>query len=175
MSYSKEIRLLVVEDDPVQAQVLQDKLLEYNPDYLIVRFKTGEELLAFLEKNYFAHRPYYVILDYFLQNSDQKDALNGAQIIELIEQQYKKIKVILFSAYENDEETKFQTLQEKNVVLSFVRKTEYAYSRLQNLIRFDYSKHILSRKRRRFIIFSIIFTAIVLLSFAYLVITYYIL
>jgi CheY-like chemotaxis protein len=173
MGYSKDIRILIVEDDPVQAQVLQDKLHEQNADYVLVWFKTGEELLDFLGKNYHSNRLYYLILDYFLQTTEKQDALNGAEIIKQLAQGYPKIRTILFSAYENDEETKFESLKESQNVINFVKKGEFAYNRLQNIMRFDFNQRLLSRKKRRLRLVFQLFVAVVVLSLFYFISTVY--
>jgi len=150
LNITTNIKLYIIEDDPVQAQVLSDKLLEYNDKFPIVWFKSGEELMLELEKNYNRQKHYYVILDYFLQTNENADALNGLQVVKLLQEKYAKIKVILFSSYDNDEEYDFTRIKEEPNVLDFIKKSGYAFSSLQNTIRFHFSKILLDSKKRRF-------------------------
>ncbi|MBI9068824.1 MAG: response regulator [Salinivirgaceae bacterium] len=150
MKISNDIRIHIVEDDPVQAQVLQDKLLEFNSEYNLRCFKSGEELFSYFKNGYEKNKYNYIILDYFLQTSENTEALNGMEIIAQLENNLPKVKIILYSAYENDDDTKFDEIKKKSNVIDFVKKSIHSYSRLQNIIRFDFSHESLIRKRRRF-------------------------
>ena len=94
MLATSNIKLFIVEDDDVQAQVLYDKLLEFNDKLLVARYKSGEELIAEFEKNYLRKKHYYVILDYFLQTNENSDALNGLEIIKLLAEKFPKVNCL---------------------------------------------------------------------------------
>lgn len=164
MSLNSNIKLFLVEDDPVQAQVLSDKMLEYNSKFSITWFKSGEDLLETLEQTYNRIKHHYVILDYFLQTTENSDALNGLQIIRLLAEKYHKVYVILFSSYDSDENLDFVKIKEEPNVLDFIKKSEYAYSSLQNTIRFHYSKILLDAKKRRFHWALVVFIGLLLIS-----------
>jgi DNA-binding NtrC family response regulator len=145
------IRIYIVEDDNIQSQILLDKLLEFNPDYNIIQFNSGEQLLEYFSTSYKRTRCHYVILDYFLQTQDNQDALNGFEIINILEEKHPKVNVILYSAYESDNSSNFDKLTKKFNVLDFVKKTPYSFLNIQNLIRFNSARLILQKKKKRFI------------------------
>jgi CheY-like chemotaxis protein len=167
LKISADIRIHIVEDDPVQAQVLQDKLLEYNSEYNLKWFKSGEELLSFFANVYEKNKHNYVILDYFLQTTENPEALNGIEIIDQLGSSAPNIKVILYSAYENDDETKFIEIKDKVNVIDFVKKSNHSFSSLQNILRFDFSHESLINKRRRFRFAALGFVVIIALASVY--------
>ena len=164
MSLNSNIKLFLVEDDPVQAQVLTDKMLDFNPKFSVNWFKSGEDLLETLEQGYNRNKHYYIILDYFLQTTENSDALNGLQIIRLLADKYNRVYVILFSSYDSDENLDFKKIKEEPNVLDFIKKSEYAYSSLQNTIRFHFSKLQLDAKKRRFQWALVVFIGLLVIS-----------
>jgi len=158
------IRLIIVEDDPVQAQILQDKLVELNDKFSITTFKSGEELIADYEKNGYHSKHHYVILDYFLQTNENTEALNGLAVIKIMGQKFPKVNIILFSAYDNDENSDFKLIKEEPNVIDFIKKSEHAFSSLQNSIRFHYSQTILVQKKKRFQWAFVLFILMLILS-----------
>lgn len=147
---AKDIRLVIVEDDPVQAQVLQDKLLEFNDRYNVLWYKNGEDMMAELGKIHFRNKQIYIILDYFLQTNENSEALNGFEIIKVMGEKFPKVRIILFSSYENDDTTDFKRIKEEPNVIDFIKKSNFAFASLQNTIRFHYSQTTLAIKKRRF-------------------------
>jgi len=147
---SNDIRIYIVEDDKVQSRILHDKLLEYNPEYTITVFDSGSKLLETLNNGYKKYKFNYIILDYYLQTSDDEQTLNGFEIIKALGEQHPKIKIVLFSAYDNDGDSNFKKLKEEPNVIEFVKKSEHAYSQIQNIFRFDYANKTLLKKKRRF-------------------------
>lgn len=164
MNSASNIKLFIVEDDPVQTQILTDKLLDFNDKYQLTSFVSGEELLAELEKNYPGHKHVYVILDYYLQTNENSDALNGLQVIRLMAEKYPKIHIILFSSYDNDEDLEFIKIKEEPNVLDFIKKSEFAFSSLQNTIRFHSTKIVLDGKKSRFRWALVVFITLMVLS-----------
>ncbi len=164
MKKSNNIRIYIVEDDNIQSQILLDKLLEFNPDYNIIQFNSGEQLLEYFSTSYKRTRCHYVILDYFLQTQDNQKALNGFEIINILEEKYPNVKVILYSAYESDNSSNFDKLTEKTNVLDFVKKAPYSFLNIQNLIRFSSAKQVLHKKKKRFAWAFSIFGIVVLFA-----------
>ncbi len=148
MNANKKIKVYIVEDDPVQLQVLNDRFSINNPEYVVNSFPKGELLLKDLQK--ISHpKNSYVILDYFLQSNDNPEALNGNEVIELLHEQFPSINIILFSAYEGDEGKPFSLLKSEGKILDFIKKSEHAYSYLVNAIRLDHIKTEVHKKQRR--------------------------
>lgn len=164
---SNDIKILIVEDDPVQAQILQDKLLTFNKEYNLQWYKSGEELISYLENGYQKHRYSYIILDYFLQTTENKDAINGFEVINKLKQVSPKSKIILYSAFESDADKKFESIKEEPNVIDIVKKSDFSYSSLQNIIRFNYSQLSLNLKKKRLQLFSLFYLLVCILAFVY--------
>ena len=167
MEIAKDIKIYIVEDDPVQAEVLSDKLLGYNSDYNIVKFSNGRDLIHHYNANYPNSKYIYLILDYFLKSSKDTDSLDGIGVIKQLAEKYPKVRIILFSAYENDGDSNFAKLVNEPNVLEFVKKSIHAFSHIQNILRYDYAQTCLYRKKRRLTVMSSVFVGLVLLSLAY--------
>jgi len=172
LKISNDIVIYIVEDDQIQSEILHDKLLEYNPEYNIIQFKNGFDLLNHFKLEYSKHKYNYVILDYYLQTTENSDALNGMEVIKLLGIQNPNVKIILFSAFDNDDEANFKELVKEPNVIEFVRKSEHAYTRIQNIFRFDYAQKSLQKKKRRFQWALAIFVVLVTLSILHFTFTY---
>ena len=157
MKISNDIVIYIVEDDPAQAQLLQDKMLDFNNEYKLEWFSSGENLLAHLKNGFQKYKYSYVILDYFLQTKENKEAINGFEVITRLKKVSPKSNVILYSAFESDADKKFDTLKEEPNVLDVIKKTEYSFSSLQNIIRYNYSKKTLAVRKKRFQWFALFF------------------
>ncbi len=173
MKISNDIRIFIVEDDKTQSEVLSDKLLEYNSNYNILKFESGNRLLDYLKKGYQKSKNNYLILDYYLQTNENAEVLNGFEIIKLLGKEYPKISIILFSAYENDNESNFKELTEEPNVIEFIKKSPHAYSTMQNIIRFNYAQNHLLKKKRRFKWALSILLALFALSALHFIINYF--
>ena len=167
MKINKDIKIFIVEDDQVQAQLLYDKLLEYNSGYDIEKFNTGKDLLACCDSDYPKSKYIYLILDYYLQSSDDSESINGIDVIKQLAKDYPQIKIILFSAYENDGDSNFDKLTTEPNVIEFVKKSIHAFSHIQNILRFDYAQTCLYRKKRRFAWSMSVFAILLTLSIIY--------
>lgn len=162
---TNDIKIFIVEDDAEQAKLLNDKLIEYNPNYSILKLSSGAELFNYFLNVKFMSNNNYIILDYFLQSPDEKSGLNGIAIIEKIKKLGLKAKIIIYSAYESDDEKKIADLVEDyDNVLDFIKKSPHSYVNIQNVMRFDYAKSTLNRKKRRFQISLVVFAILLALS-----------
>ena len=93
MSEARKI-IFVVDDDELYAGMLTDYLAK-NPNYDVRTFNTGEDCV----KELLHTHPHVIVLDYFL-NSNFKDALNGLQILDIIQKLTKHVHVIMLSSQE---------------------------------------------------------------------------
>lgn len=173
MKIANDIRILIVEDDKVQAEIIQDKLKEFNTGYAMHWFKEGESLLKYLSNEANKKKHYYLILDYYLQTKKNKDALNGLEIINILKDQYPQVNIVLFSAYESDNNTSFEEIKQEANVIDFIKKSEHAYSHVENVIRFHYSKSRLEKKRRRFNWARWVFVSLLFITILHLLYSYY--
>lgn len=172
MKISNDIRIFIIEDDQAQSEILNNKLLEFNAEYNIVHFKKGNDLFTHFESVYNKNKDNYVILEYYLQTKEDSDIINGYEIIQLLRERYPKVRIILFSAFENDDDTTFNQLAEEINVLEIVKKSHHAYSSIQNIIRFDYAHKSLLKKKRRFHITLSVFVAMLSLSILHFIFTF---
>ncbi len=173
MKISNDIRIFIVENDPVQSQVLYDKLIEYNSEYTILQFKNGEELLQHFKNGYAKNKYNYLILDYYLQSNEDSDTMDGYEVIKVLYEQHPKIKIIVFSAFDNEDETNPKKITEEPNVLEFVKKTNFAFSSIQNILRFDYAHSSLNKKKRRFHWALVIFMVMLSLSVLHFLFNYF--
>lgn len=165
MKVGNNVQVLIVEDDAVQAQVLIDKFTENNNTLNIRHFLSGENLVAFLNGKDKCSKKCYLVLDYFLQTEKNMDGLNGIDVIKTLQSKYPFIKTIIYSAYETDDNLNFETLlEDHNNVIGVVKKSDYAYSTLENIIRFDYINHVFKLKRKRFVLARNIFIVVFFIS-----------
>ncbi len=165
MLASKLLKIQIVEDDVVQAEILRDKLAESNPMASINVHKSGKELFEHLSSGILNKRFYFIVLDYFLETTENTEVLNGYDIIQLLNRDYPQIKVVLHSAYESDDGTNFLKIKEDyQNVIEFVKKSEHAHLSVQNLLRFTFMEWQLGKKRKRLKISLLIFVVILLLS-----------
>ncbi len=95
MSASKKL-VYIVDDDPMQVQMMSDHLEEKFP-FDVRGFSTGEEAVNNLPNN-----PDIVVLDYYL-NSVQASARNGSEILQFIKKEFPNMQVIMVSGQDSME------------------------------------------------------------------------
>jgi two-component system OmpR family response regulator len=116
--------IFIVDDDNMQAMMLQDYLSKYTT-FTIHLFSSGEECLKNLSLN-----PQIVFLDY---NFDKigKDAMNGTEILKEIKAQKPEAEVIMFSGQDRIE-VAVNTM--KYGAFDYIVKSESAFHRSENVI-----------------------------------------
>ena len=116
--------LFIVDDDSMQAMMLQDYLSKYTTCTTHI-FPSGEECLKNLSLN-----PQIVFLDY---NFDKigKDAMNGTEILKEIKAQKPETEVIMFSGQDKIE-VAVNTM--KYGAFDYIVKSESAFYRSENVI-----------------------------------------
>ena len=163
-----KIQLFIVEDDPVQAKILIENILDFEKDVNVKHFISGELLFEYLKTYSKEAKVYYLILDYFLQTESNKEGVNGNEVIKYLEEEYSYIKIILFSAYESDDNLKFESLKDEfSNLIGVIKKSEFGYKTIQNTVRFDYVKELFKIKRKRFAIARIFFIVALVISMVY--------
>jgi DNA-binding NtrC family response regulator len=173
LKISNDIVIFIVEDDQIQADILNDKLLEYNAEYAIMHFKNGSDLLSHLKNAYAKNKYNYVILDYYLQTKENAIALNGLEVIKLMSEQNPKVKIIVFSAFENDDDVNFMELMKEPNVIECVKKSDHAFSRIQNILRYDYAENSLFKRKRRFQWALLSFIIVLSISLLHFIFSYF--
>jgi DNA-binding NtrC family response regulator len=116
--------IFIVDDDPMQASMLEDYLSKYST-FVIKVFNSGEECL----KN-ISLKPQVVFLDY---NFDKigKDAMNGTEILKEIKAVQPETEVVMFSGQDKIE---VAVNSMKYGAFDYIVKSESAFHRSENVI-----------------------------------------
>lgn len=81
----------IVEDSTIIARILTNVISEI-PDVAASNFQTGEAMLELLQKE----KPNLILLDYYL-DSEQKNGMNGAQVMLEIKAIFPDMQVVLLT------------------------------------------------------------------------------
>lgn len=93
MKVSSPLKIFIVDDDVMMAEMLRDKISD-NTTHTVLLFHTGEECIKHV-----GEKPDVIILDYFL-NSKNLDASNGMEVLKAIKKAHPEIHVIFLSSQE---------------------------------------------------------------------------
>jgi DNA-binding NtrC family response regulator len=124
MSTQSTRNLFLVDDEPIQNEMLKDFLSErflYN----IKIFDNGEEALQNMSLN-----PEIIVLDYHL-SAHKRDAMNGVEVLKKIKEKYPDTQVIMLSGQDKIE---VATDSIKFGAYDYVVKGETAFSRMENIL-----------------------------------------
>lgn len=124
MALSDKRYIFLVDDEPIQNEMLKDFLSE-RYTYEIKVFESGEEALA----NMHLH-PEIVVLDYHL-NAHLNDAQNGVDVLKEIKDKYPEVQVIMLSGQDKID-VAVDTM--KFGAFDYIVKGESAFARIENVI-----------------------------------------
>lgn len=124
MALSDKRYVFLVDDEPIQNEMLKDFLSE-RYTYEIKIFESGEEAMA----NMHLH-PEIIVLDYHL-NAHLNEAKNGVEILKDIKDQYPETQVIMLSGQDKID-VAIDTM--KYGAFDYIVKGESAFSRIENVI-----------------------------------------
>lgn len=124
MATSSKRYLFLVDDEPIQNEMLKDYLNERFL-YDVKIFDNGEEALKNMSMN-----PEIVVLDYHL-SAHNPDAKNGVEILRQIKDGYPATQVIVLSGQDKID-VAVDTM--KYGAYDYVVKGESAFSRIENVI-----------------------------------------
>lgn len=144
-----DINIYIVDDDELLSKILRTKF-EQSGDFRIISFVSGEEFLEYFNRNLFNKRQIHiVILDYLFKTNVNPEAKNGLEILKSIRDVNKDIEVIMLSGLD-DVDIASQAI--KNGAVSFVKKNENSFLRIQNNVKFIISQNRLklTKKQSRF-------------------------
>jgi DNA-binding NtrC family response regulator len=170
-----DINIYIVDDDELLSKILRTKF-EQTGDYRIISFVTGEEFLEYISKTQFIKRQIHiVILDYLLKSNTNPNAKNGIDILKSVRDLNRDIEVIMLSGLD-DVDIATKTI--KMGAVSFIKKNENSFLRVQNNVKFIISEKRLKLTRNqsqitRHTFFTLI--ALVLVVAIYYVVTEFIL
>lgn len=161
---SEKRYLFLVDDEPIQNEMLKDYLTERFL-YEIVVFDNGEEAL----KKMHLH-PEILVLDYYL-NANNTNAKNGIEILKQIKEISPSTQVIALSGQDKIE-VAIDTI--KFGAYDYVVKGESAFSRIENIINNLSELHkmrTINKAQRNTITFlSIVIVLIILCSLYFLLV-----
>ena len=121
----KDVRnIFIVDDDPMQAMMLQDYLSKYST-FDVKVFHSGEECMKNIGLG-----PQIVFLDYNFDKAG-KDAMNGTEILKEIKAASPETEVVMFSGQDKIE-VAVNTM--KYGAFDYIVKSESAFHRSENVI-----------------------------------------
>jgi len=116
--------LFLVDDEPIQNEMLKDYLSErflYN----IKVYDNGEEALKHMDLD-----PEIVVLDFHL-NSHKSDAMNGVQVLKQMKERHPQTQVVMLSGQDKID-VAIDSM--KYGAYDYVVKGETAFSRMENIL-----------------------------------------
>jgi DNA-binding NtrC family response regulator len=122
MKHVKDI--FIIDDDPMQAMMLQDYLSKYST-FTIHVYNSGEEALKHLDI-----KPQVVFLDYNFDKAG-KDAMDGVEILKELKASIPATEVVMFSGQDKIE-VAVNTM--KYGAFDYIVKSESAFHRSENVI-----------------------------------------
>lgn len=125
MATEKVDYIFLVDDEPIQNEMLKDFLSERLEDFKFKTFESGELALKEMNQN-----PHIVVLDYHL-NSHLPDQQNGVEILKAIKERHPQVQVIMLSGQDKIE---VAVESMKYGASDYVIKGETAFSRMENVI-----------------------------------------
>lgn len=124
MAAAEKRYLFLVDDEPIQNEMLKDYLSERFLFDLKV-FETGEEALQNIDL-----KPEIVILDYHLSGKN-RDAKNGLQVLQEIKEKSPDSQVVMLSG-QDKLEVAVESI--RHGAYDYVVKGETAFSRIENVM-----------------------------------------
>jgi len=124
MATESKRRIFIIDDEPIQNEMLKDYLSERFL-YDIIAFDNGEDALKKMDQH-----PDIVILDYHL-SANKAGARNGVEILKSIKETYPGTEVVMFSGQDKID-VAIDSM--KYGAYDYVVKGETAFSRMENVI-----------------------------------------
>jgi DNA-binding NtrC family response regulator len=141
-----DINIYIVDDDELLSKILRTKF-EQEGDFKIISFTTGEEFLEYFGNNQFNKRQIHiVILDYLFKSNVNPQAKNGLEILKSIREVNKDIEVIMLSGLDDVD---IASKAIKCGAISFVKKNENSFLRIQNNVKFIISQNRLKLTQKQ--------------------------
>jgi len=165
-----DINIYLIDDDELLNKILRTKF-EQAGAYKIFSFNNGESFLEhFIKKKFNNKQVHIVIIDYLLKSADNPQAKNGIDILKTIREISKEVEVIMLSGID-DVDVAANAI--KCGAVSFIRKNENSFLRIQNNVKFIISEKRLSRTKNQsrvtqVIFFSILFLVLLISAYYYL-------
>ena len=121
----KEVKsIFIVDDDNMQASMLQDYLSKYST-FTVQIYNSGEDCLRHMDQ-----KPQIIFLDYYFDKVGS-NAMNGIEILKELKSRYPDTEVIMFSGQDKIE-VAVNTM--KYGAFDYIVKNESAFHRSENVI-----------------------------------------
>jgi DNA-binding NtrC family response regulator len=124
MSKQENRYIFLIDDEPIQNEMLKDYLSERFA-YPIKTFESGEEALKYMDLD-----PEIIVLDFHL-NAHMPNAKNGVEILKMIKEKHPNVQVIMLSGQDKIE-VAIDSM--KYGAYDYVIKGETAFSRMENIL-----------------------------------------
>src|SRR6187431_1425062 len=116
--------IFIVDDDNMQASMLQDYLSKYST-FSVQIYNSGEDCLRNMDK-----KPQIIFLDYYFDKVGS-NAMNGIEILKELKSKYPETEVVMFSGQDKIE-VAVNTI--KYGAFDYIVKSESAFHRSENVI-----------------------------------------
>jgi two-component system OmpR family response regulator len=128
MNVQGEYSVFLVDDDKMFLTSLKNSLVQqFGKSIKISEFTTGEKCIENIDSH-----PDIVILDYYLNDDENPDAMDGIKIMREIKSISKDVIVIMLSGQDN---LKVAIDSMKNGAYEYIAKSASAYIRIQNTLK----------------------------------------
>jgi two-component system, OmpR family, response regulator len=117
--------LFVIDDDPIQAEMIKDYMKERYL-FTVKTYASGEEAMADITEL----QPEIIILDYHL-NSQVPTAKNGIEVLKLIKANSPKTNTVMFTS---EDKLSIATTSMQNGAYDYVIKGESAFNKIEKVI-----------------------------------------
>lgn len=161
MAAEQKRTIFLVDDEPIQNEMLKDYLSERFV-YDIRTFDNGEDALKQMHLG-----PEIVVLDYHL-NSHRSDAKNGVEVLKTIKELHPGVQVIMLSG---QDKLDIAVDSMKYGAYDYVVKGETAFSRMENVLNNVSELHItktVNKAYKKTIVFLSVVIGIIILISIYL-------
>lgn len=166
MNDSKQYSVFLVDDDKMFLVSLRNSLeQQFGSQLKITEFSNGEDCIAQIEEE-----PDIVVLDYYLNDEEHPDAMDGLKALKEIKSISKDILVVVLSGQD-----KLQVALDsiKSGAYEYIAKSESAFIRIQNTIKNAIESVKTSRENSNYMRWNVSLGVVVVLIVLLDIIWYY--
>ncbi|MDA3882960.1 MAG: response regulator [Bacteroidales bacterium] len=125
-----EVFIFVVDDNELQLKVLQEQFKNTKSFKKTKGFTNGADLLSYIkDKKFPRHSILLVIMDYFLEDSDDEESQNGIAILNQLKEYDPNIEVIMLSSHSDVD---IATSSSYFGAVTFIQKGQDAFKKIIN-------------------------------------------
>ncbi|MFO7868412.1 MAG: response regulator, partial [Bacteroidales bacterium] len=125
-----EVFVFLVDDNEMQLKVLQEQFKNTKSFKKTKGFTSGKSLLSYIKERKFPkHSIILVIMDYFLENSDNEESQNGIAVLNHIKEYDPNIEVIMLSS---SSDVDIATSSSHFGAVTFIQKGKDAFKKILN-------------------------------------------